>query len=271
MKTRKTLLYVASLIFLVLQGSSTAAAQDVAAAARANRAKKAAARNDDAPRNEWYHVTRVSLSLQGQDAAMTTLYEFADNEDVRITVQIQEKGRRESGQIMLINGRCQWMLAKGMPLDEGYEIDALDVPVLDLKLALELLRAAVPGGPSEIKEKMALDVKENSLPITVNTASANGGLEAPWVLHAIIEPTAANEWSFELTVKSGEETMQMSGTWQKATPSVFGDDMLLDGWQILGIGPIVRKEGTSTILDYGAQPSTKRAKTLGELRRMTTD
>jgi hypothetical protein len=61
----------------------------------------------------------------------------------------------------------------------------------------------------------------------------------------------------------------MTGTWQKQeTPPSFDDQMLLDGWQILQIGPIKTTDGNSTILDYGAQISNKRAKTLGELRKM---
>jgi hypothetical protein len=61
---------------------------------------------------------------------------------------------------MLINGQRQWMLVKNVPIERGYEIDALDMPVLNLKLVLELLRAAAPGGPGQLKEKTTFDVKE---------------------------------------------------------------------------------------------------------------
>jgi hypothetical protein len=58
-----------------------------------------------------------------------------------------EKGKKQIAELMVINGQSQWMLAKNVPLEKGYEIDALDGAVLGLKLALELLRAAAPGGP----------------------------------------------------------------------------------------------------------------------------
>jgi len=153
-------------------------------------------------------------------------------------------------------------------LEKGYEIDALDGVVLSLKLALELLRAAAPGGPTGITQKTAFDVKEDRQSIAVNTASASGGLEAPWTLHAIIEPLSADQWSFELLAKHGE-AIHIKGTWQKeVAPPTFGDDLSLDGWQILSIGPIKTTDGSSTILDYGAQISQKHPKTLGELRKM---
>jgi hypothetical protein len=171
-------------------------------------------------------------------------------------------------ELMVINGQSQWMLAKNVPMEKGYEIDALDGVVLNLKLALELLRAAAPGGPTGIKQKTTFDVKDDKQPIVVNTASASGGLEAPWTLHAIIEPTSADQWSFEVLAKH-ERTIHMSGTWQKeAAPPTFGDNLSLDGWQILSIGPIKTTDGSSTILDYGAQISQKHPKTLGELRKM---
>ncbi len=51
----------------------------------------------------------------------------------------EEKGKTEVGELMGINGQSQWMLAKNVPMEKGYEIDALDGVVLNLKLALELM------------------------------------------------------------------------------------------------------------------------------------
>jgi hypothetical protein len=140
---------------------------------------------------------------------------------------------------------------------------------LELKLALELLRAAAPGGPAGVTERITIDLKENTRSIKVNTPSASGGLEAPWTLHAVIEPAGADQWSFDLLAKHGE-AIHMTGTWQKeASPPTLGDDLALDGWQVLSIGPIKTTDGDSTIFDYGAQISKKHPKTLGELRQMS--
>ncbi len=267
MKVRYGLGCVTLLIAALFQANSTLLAQDVAAAARANRAShdNAAAVKAD---SEWYSPTRASIHAQDQGVSGTILYEISSNQDLKITMVTEEKGKKQIGELMVINGQSQWMLAKNVPMEKGYEIDALDGVVLNLKLVLELLRAAAPGGPTGIMQKTTFDVKEDSRPIAVNTASASGGLEAPWTLHAVIEPTSADQWSFEVLAKHGR-TIHMSGTWQKeAAPPTFGDNLSLYGWQILSIGPIKTTDGSSTILDYGAQISQKHPKTLGELRKM---
>lgn len=241
-------------------------AQDLAAAARANRARheSMASKSESA----WYSPTAASIHAEGQNAEVTFLYEVSANQDLRITMNGVDKGKKQVAQMMVINGKTQWMLAKDVPLEKGYEIDPLDGAVLNLKLVLELLRAAAPGGPTTVIEKTTFNVKESSRPIEVNTASASGGLEAPWSLQATIEPTAPGKWSFALSAKH-DRAIHMAGTWQKQDIApAFDDQMPLDGWQILRIGPIKTTDGNSTILDYGAQISNKRANTLGELRKM---
>lgn len=255
------------LIAALFQANSTLLAQDVAAAARANRASHgnaAAAKTD----SEWYSPTRASIHAQDQGVSGTILYEIAANQDLKITMVTEEKGKKDIGELMVINGQSQWMLSKNVPMEKGYEIDALDGAVLNLKLVLELLRAAAPGGPTTVIEKTTFNVKESTRPIEVNTASASGGLEAPWSLRATIEPTVPRQWSFELSAKH-DRAIHMAGTWQKQDIApAFDDQMPLDEWQILRIGPIKTTDGNSTILDYGAQTSNKRANTLGELRKM---
>ncbi len=251
---------------LVSIGNGAALAQDVAAAARANRTRAASATND----SEWYKPTRVSLSEQEQGVTSTSTYDISGN-DLKITIETQGKGKHQTAELMLVNGQCQWMLAKNVPLEKGYEIDALDGAVLNLKLVLELLREAAPGGPSQITNKTNFNVQEKSRSITLSTASASGGIEAPWSLQATIEPITAQRLSFELTLKHSE-TIHFSGTWQKdSTPPVFADDIQLDGWQILAIGFIKTTNADGTILDFGAQVARKHPRTLGELRKISAN
>jgi hypothetical protein len=269
MNVRCVLYLAALLIASVLYPNEALLAQDVAAAARANRDSHNNAASVKAE-SAWYSPTRASIREQEEDGAATILYEISGNQDLKITVNASGKGNTEIAEIMLIQGQSQWMLAKNVPLEEGYEIDALDGLVLNLKLVLELLRAAAPDGPAGIKQKTTFDVKENSRSIAVNTTSASGGLRAPWTLHAIIEPVSADQWSFDLVAKH-EEPIHINGTWQKeAVPPTFADDLSLDGWQVFTIGPIKTTDGNSTILDYGAQISQKHPKTLGALRQMST-
>jgi hypothetical protein len=258
-----------SLILFLLQSSCLMPAQsDVLTAAGANRNRAQAKQQTS---SEWYNPTHVSLTVQAEDTTNTVAYEISSDQELKITTNAKGKhGQQETSEIMLVNGRCQWMLAKNAPLERGYEIDALDAPVLTLKLVTELLRAAVPGGPGGITKSTAVNVREKTKPIEVNTASASGGIEAPWTLQGTIEPTATGQWSFDLTV-THDQPMHITGTWQKETAApVFGDDMSLAGWQVLSIGPSKRVEENATIYDYGAQPSRQQPKTLGELRKLAT-
>src|SRR5581483_772258 len=176
----------------------------------------------------------------------------------------------QHSQIMLVNGRHPWMLAKNVALEPGQEIDTLDGPVLNLRMALELLRAAAPSGPGKIKERTEFHLNEQKRSITVNTASASAGIDAPWTLDAVIEPVTPDEWSFELNVKH-DEPIRLSGTWLRKEPEnpVFSDQMPLDGWQVLSIGPTKVTTANGTVYDYGAQISRRHPSTLGELRKMS--
>ena len=257
-------------LLAILSGSSSVAraqSDDVAEAARANRNKNEAKQDDDKGRSGWYEATRVTLRESAEGATSVSVYEL-DGDDLKITIDAKGKDRKtESGQVLLITGRAQWMLTKGVKTEKGYEIDEIDGPMLELKMAVEFLRLAAPAGPESVKSKVEVKIDEPTKPIEINTISAEGGLEAPWTLRGTIEPVATGGFSFDLTAKH-DEPLHITGTWQQDTPpTAFPDNMSLDGWRIFEIGPIKRTEGSSTILDYGAQPSRVAAKTLGELRK----
>lgn len=270
--TPRPLPHIGVLLALILVTGGTAQAQDLAAAARANRASKEATKAEVSTANQWYSLTHASLLWEDVDGRSETSYQVSRNGDTKITLTTEDKGLGQVGEIMLINGQRPWMLTKNLPLEEGYEIDTLDGPVLNLKLVLALLRTAAPAGPGGITKATTVEVREDRRPITVSTASAMGGLEAPWTLRATIEPTAENEWSFDLVVDlpaEAGESLHVRGTWQKqATGPVLSDDTLLEGWSILVIGPIRRAVDEGVVYDYGAQPFDRQVRTLGELRKM---
>ncbi|MFZ0736640.1 MAG: hypothetical protein WBL70_10555 [Candidatus Acidiferrales bacterium] len=261
------LVSIALIAGVLFEANGTALAQDVAAAARADRANhdsKPAPKTD----SEWFSPTHASIRAQDQGTTATIVYEIGANQDLKVTMSGENEGKKQVSEMMLINGKRPWMLTRNVPMEKGYEIDALDAVVLNLKLVLRLLTAAAPGGPASVKEKSTFDVRENVRSIEVNTTSASGGLEAPWTLHAIIQKTGVDEWSFDLLAKHAEP-IHMTGTWQEeATPRTFRDDLALDGWQIFSLGPMRNTDGGSTIFDYGAQPSRLQPKTLGELRKL---
>jgi hypothetical protein len=258
MKLRVVLVF---LFILLAQAGNMVLAQSDATPAKSASHSRAAAPKPGA--GEWYKATRVTLRMQTAGGISKTVYDIGQGQELKITADGQHS------QIMLVNGRRAWMLVKNVTLEPGQEIDTLDGPVLNLRMALELLRAAAPAGPGKIKGRTEVHIDEQKHPITVNTASASGGIDAPWTLDAVIEPVTPDEWSFELHVRH-DEIVYLSGTWKKdAVAPVFSDEMPLDGWQILSIGPTKLPTANGTVYDYGAQISRRHPSTLGELRKMS--
>lgn len=199
----------------------------------------------------------------------TMLFEIYDEESMRIMTTESKGSTKSTEQIILVDGR--WMLTKGVKIEKGYEIEALDVPVLMLRVALELLRAAAPDGPSTLKSKSQVDVHEAHQSIKISTMSASGGIPAPWSVKGIIEPVAPDKVAFELTVRGGEQPLHFVGTWQKdQTPPILPGDLALEGWRVFSIGPYTVTKGRETIIDYGAQPANTQARTIAELKAQST-
>jgi hypothetical protein len=220
------------------------------------------------PKTEWYRGAFISMAVQLKDAELSYTYQIKDPDNILIAERSKVAGQQTEGQLMLIGGH--WMLAKDIPLKKDYEIDVLDVALLELKLALHLLSDAAPSGPSEIKSLSHFEVKDQKR-FVVATPSATIAIESPWNLNATVEPVAPAGYSFDLDLK-GKRPLHFIGTWQKDAPAdVFSDDASLIGWQVYSIGLIKVREGNGTRYDIVATPHDLHPKTLGELRRLPTN
>lgn len=220
---------------------------------------------------DWSQPTRVTIHAEHGSQSADTVYEIADNQDMRITVDATKNGEERTSQIMLINGARRWMATKNASLRPGYEIDALDGPLLELKLAMELLHQASPNGPFAVTQKTTFKRSESRRAITVSATSNSSGIEAPWSLDAGIDPIAPDKVSFDLAIKHSA-TIHLTGTWEKqASPVAFADDTPLDGWQILSIAPLKTASGRGASTNYSARRSKIRVDTLDELRNLPAD
>jgi hypothetical protein len=120
-----------------------------------------------------------------------------------------------------------WMLAKDVPLERGYEIDG-DLQVIATGFVDRCARrgSSEPQAgtatslrgctwrPGQITDKATFNIQEKNRSITLSTASASGGIEAPWSLQITIEPISPQQFSFKFTLKHGA-TINFSGSWQK--------------------------------------------------------
>ena len=209
----------------------------------------------------WYNGNRVTLSekSKGKDDETTDTFEIYDDKNILITSTERSAGAEAKHQILLVDG--YWMLARNATLPKDAEIDALDAPLLFLKLTLELLCRATSTLPGEIAQRTELNLKEKRHGIEIKSGAAGLDINTPWSLLGKIEPLDGGRRAFELDVdfkyleepeyiivggrrvaldqkkvKSRREEMLLSGTWQQdAKPPVLADDMSHEGWQIFSI------------------------------------
>ncbi len=220
--------------------------------------------------SDWSQPTRVTIHAEHGSQSADTIYEIADNQDMRITIDATKNGQERTSQIMLINGARRWMVTKNASLRPGYEIDTLDGPLLELKLAMELLHQANPNGPLAVTQKTTVRRSESRRAIAVSATSNSSGIEAPWSLDASIDPIAPDNVSFDLAIKHSA-TIHLTGTWEKqSSPVAFADDTPLDGWQVLSIAPL-KTAGAHSATNYSARRMKIHVDTLGELRNLSAD
>ena len=221
----------------------------------------------------WGDATEVRLmvSSDGTGQPVEYLIELLSEGDARITEMDSSAPSDQWPVIVLVGG--QVMLVQNMELEEGYEIDAMDGPVLMLQLTLSLLAKGLADGPTSLPTEGSVEVQkvEQEEPIEVSTTSAGGQFPAPWRLSG----TATREegdriaYSLDLVYTSGTEkpTVEIDGHWKKTDPRPKLDPaMALTAWKSYEIGPIERTSASGTIYDFGAQPVELEAQTLRELR-----
>jgi hypothetical protein len=195
--------------------------------------------------------------------------EIPDEHDLVIHVKSASGGKLQQGVVMLVDGRV--MLTKDLPMKKGVEIDALDGPVLIYKLAFTLMHQAFPAGPAKFSGNKSVDLRESRRGIRIATNSASGTFGAPWTLKGVLNRKDAETvgFNFEFTYFSSGATheMNLSGIWRRTAASpVLNKDMSLKGWSIYTLGVNRWKNGSQTIVDYGAQPLAGKFRTLDELQ-----
>ncbi len=179
---------------------------------------------------------------------------------------------------LLISGFSEFTgSARGIELRPGMEIDAMDIPVLYWQLTSRLLERASSGGPTASFPDSEIKVSENTKAIRVGTPSAQGEYDAPWTLTAKLSHGTNNQVQyllyFQCTDHSSKKLLspfKITGTWEDQQPKPeIADSMSLAGWKILSLGPTIGMgSDSSQTLDYGASSSSKKATSVGDLRKL---
>jgi hypothetical protein len=222
--------------------------------------------------SSWYKAKRANLRLEEDDGAKYADWLFTIPNQQNLSIKIDQKypNANMQGDIMLVSGRL--MITKGLDLKPGYEIDAIDGPILMYQLAISLLDQAFPKGPSSVVNEHKINKHEKDRSIRIATMSASGQFAPPWSISGNVkrenDEMVTYDLIFTFTTGDKERTWKLSGFWEnpKITPG-FDEVMKIEGWEIHSLGPVVIKNEGGTILDYGANKKVLDIKTLGQLRQ----
>lgn len=168
---------------------------------------------------------------------------FADPADVVVDLDTPAPKGRTKGSLMLVGGQA--IATKGYTPEKGFEVDPLDVAILNLKVLTRLLDAAAPGGPASVKGKVAVNAGDEKTPIYAATPTANATFRAPWKLKGSVERLDAGTIAFrlEIDVPSGEkpgERVKWTYSGQAAGDPrgrVLEGSTSLAGWSVYSLAP----------------------------------
>jgi len=218
----------------------------------------------------WSNFTQFRLQLRDEGHSQTMVMTMHGSDDFSIDIE-DVSGTR--GTIIVVGGRA--MLMKGVEHEAGYEIDALDGPVLMHQLVITLLDQAFPNGPTSVVGSVPIKLVQKERAIRIATQSAGGRLEAPWSLMGTsrrADNRIEYDLQFVLTADRSTKSLGFTGFWEKA-PAVplLDDHMSLDGWTVHWLSPMTSTSEQGTVLDYGAKPVSEHWADLAALRKYIAD
>jgi hypothetical protein len=224
----------------------------------------------------WAVFTRITLAESVATAGESVEWSGSfDHKTLDVSIEIVTHGAKEpmTGTVAMVGG--QVMMTKGLRLEPGYEIDALDAPVLSMRLVMSLLSRVFPQGPGQVVGTKHFD-RVDRVGIQYATPSASGYIPPPWSLKGAASraPDGAILFDMTLTFSSEEQTgpranatLILRGKLARLDRPVFRDAESLEGWTTYGLGVQTKQQGSGTVVDYGAAPqATARFKTIGDVR-----
>ena len=221
-----------------------------------------------------FNVFAIKVAAPGQQGYQFLNGRFDnDSSDAQIDIENSDGRSTKKGKILLIGGR--FIAIQGPISEEGYEIDALDGAVLQLRMVVGVLGEVLPSGPAGITVQRIVDFRNEKTGLHFATPSAEGGIAAPWSVKGSVKATDHDSFAFDLVVTSatrrnavdsGQFTESLVGTLSKATNAKIDDSMALDGWKVLALGIQTRKQDGGTVYDYGAGSPATGYKTITDIR-----
>ena len=229
------------------------------------------------PATEWYRAGHVSLRLTDAAHDVNAAWQFdrADNGDNRVLREERRGGVKFDGAVMSI---CddQALVIKGIPLERGREMRALDDPVLYLQMLLRLLARAVPEGPAAFGGDKLVEISEPKAALRVRKGlEARRDFNAPWQARGRIMRDAAGDISYDIVLnhagdgaEQARTELKAAGVWRpESLVHSFADSMDIADWQVYRVNAVPVTVGGNTQMESMANIKPLRYADLGHLRR----
>ena len=152
----------------------------------------------------WFDFNVFTLKVTLPDSKWHWLWRGQwdkDSMDIQIDAETFDGSVTKTGKILMVSGRV--MAVQGDAIEPGYEIDALDAPVLQQQLVLRLLGAALPEGVVGLKGSNKIDHSNQKTGIQFTTPSAQGFIAPPWHVSGTVNLVTSDVVEYDLALTSG--------------------------------------------------------------------
>ncbi len=219
----------------------------------------------------WAAANVVSLTITNANEGRSSRSTLIVDDPINLTLVVDRvfRGQPEHGTIKVVEGRV--MLTRGLTLEKGYEIDALDGPILYHQLAIILLAHSIISGPDQLNGTQSINIDERKRTLRAATMSASINIPPPWKLKGLVSRKSLDTIDFSLQLafegNGATSTMSFDGSWQKLDIAPQTDpSMLLADWRLYPLGVVVTNlnDNSGENSAGGATPTSPT--TIGELR-----
>lgn len=189
----------------------------------------------------WADPSRVDLSVEFPGEGYHANWELfrCACGDLLVHSELSAPDAVEKGETLLLQGRA--VLSRGFGEQQAELGSSLDAPALMMQLALRLLERSAPTGPAGVSEAVEVNVVDEINQIYLESYSAIGGFQAPWLVRGSIAPAGDDQRRFDLrfefTAGAGSAAQQGAMRLKGLADFSAGDFPLegsgsLDGWSL---------------------------------------
>jgi hypothetical protein len=188
--------------------------------------------------NPWQSGNRVLLRASDGKSIADWQFEFGDHEDLHMFIHHQSDEGTRWAEFIVVGGRL--LLTKGAKLVWGREIEAVDGPILMLRLVFELLERAIPDGPDALEHETPVDI-EGLDDLRVVTQSSAAEWHGPWRVKGSVGRNGVVRFllTFTSDLAGGDPSqLEFRGRWDRgpARPQL-DTSKPLRGWYVHQLRP----------------------------------